>query len=771
MKKLTFSILCLGLMLHSCTQKVKSNDPDYYLKKGTWYETVLASREALTVQEKKAATRNTVELGEWSGIGPFKAEGKNLFAEAFAPEKEIDLGASYGGGKLKWEKHPDWKDSAINYFKPELNSVQYVYRVVSAKKDTTITAYLGSDDGIKVWVNGHMVLEHEINRACEPNQEVVKIDLKAGDNPYLMKICNGMGDFAFYFSLINKDPVKILWTLTERDFPGDAIGTEMNWERQDSIWTKAWIPGDYSELAGRYAHGYLLSCENRDVQPEDVKTDIKNISQLKAVRTVYLASRNNEKIILTPKPGPAPKINGPEVYGVRPGHPFQYTIPVTGDRPMAYDAMNLPRGLTVDKTTGHITGLVDKEGTFEVVLTAKNSAGSAEKKFKIIVGDQIALTPPLGWNSWNCFATAVDDQKVRAAADAMVNSGLIDHGWSYINIDDCWEIKPDTDDPLLMGEPRKPDGSINTNKKFPDMKALCDYVHSKGLKIGIYSSPGPTTCGGYIASYQYEEQDARQYATWGIDYLKYDWCSYTTVARDASLPELVKPYQVMREALNKVDRDIIFSLCQYGMGNVWEWGAQVGGNCWRTTGDITDTWQSLSSIGFSQDGHEKYAAPGHWNDPDMLIVGWVGWGPKLHPTGLSPNEQYTHISLWALLSSPLLIGCDMTRFDDFTLNLLTNDEVLAINQDPLGQPAGRIKKDGNLEIWSRNLADGSKAVGLFNLGNRRTGITVKWADLGIAGKNVVRDVWRQKDIATADQEFTASVARHGVVLVKIVQTK
>ena len=292
----------------------------------------------------------------------------------------------------------------------------------------------------------------------------------------------------------------------------------------------------------------------------------------------------------------------------------------------------------------------------------------------------------MGWNSWNCFASAVTEKNVRDAADAFVKAGLRDHGWTYINIDDFWMPKNEDKDPTLHGPDRDPSGKINPNPRFPDMKALTDYIHSLGLKAGLYSSPGPKTCGGCVASYKHEREDAERFAEWGFDYLKYDWCSYGDVEKGTGRAYYKKPYDLMGRMLRAQNRDIVFSLCQYGMDNVWEWGNEVDGNCWRTTGDITDSWGSMAGIGFAQAGHELYAKPGRWNDPDMLVVGWVGWGPALHPTHLTPNEQYTHISLWSLLSSPLLIGCDLTRLDEFTLNLLTNDEVLEVNQDPLGHP-------------------------------------------------------------------------------------
>jgi len=498
-----------------------------------------------------------------------------------------------------------------------------------------------------------------------------------------------------------------------------------------------------------------------------------------------------DAVILTPKPAPTPRINGAKIFGVRPGSPFFFRIAATGDRPMTFSADGLPSGLRLDSQTGLITGQLEKAGEHKVTLRAENALGKTEREFRIVCGSQIGLTPAMGWNSWNCFAGSVTAEKIKAAADAMVESGLINHGWTYINIDDFWQVHRDSNDPSLQGPHRNSDGRILPNPRFPDMKGLADYVHGKGLKIGIYSAPGPWTCGGCVGSFGYELQDAQQYAEWGFDYLKYDWCSYNpafeayrdskdwdpssspniTYAGGGDLAKAKVPFERMHQALGQQPRDIIYSLCQYGMGSVWEWGAEVGGNSWRTTQDINDSWSSMSGIGFSQAGLEKYAGPGHFNDPDMLVVGKVGWGPQLRNTRLSPNEQYTHISLWCLLASPLLIGCDMTQLDEFTLNLLTNDEVLEVNQDPLGRQAARITQNGMLEVWAKDMEDGSKAVGLFNRGQREQTVTVNWSDLGIHGEQTVRDLWRQKDMGQYTEKFEANVGRHGVVLVKIAPFK
>jgi alpha-galactosidase len=474
-----------------------------------------------------------------------------------------------------------------------------------------------------------------------------------------------------------------------------------------------------------------------------------------------------DAVILTPKPPAEPRINSAKVFGVRPGSPVLYTIAATGQRPMQFAAEGLPQGLSLDPATGQITGKTRQRGEYKITLTASNQLGKATRPLRLVVGDAIALTPPLGWNSWNCWGCAVDEQKIREAADAMTSSGLANHGWQYINIDDCWMIKRNSNEAVVGGPTRGDCGRIRTNGRFPDMKALTDYVHGVGLKAGLYISPGPSTCQDYEGSWQHEQLDAFQFADWGFDYLKYDWCGYGSLVSQPTLAQMKDPYLLMHLCLERVDRDIVYSLCQYGMGDVWKWGAEVGGNCWRTTGDIGDSWGSMSGIGFAQDDKAQYGGPGHWNDPDMLVVGKVGWGPTLHDTHLTPNEQYTHISLWCLLCSPLLIGCDLKQLDNFTLNLLTNDEVLEVNQDPLGEQAHRVAKDGSVEVWAKKMEDGSIAAGLFNRDEVEKPVTAKWSDLNVKGKVRVRDLWRQKDLGAFDDAFQTPVARHGVVLVRL----
>jgi alpha-galactosidase len=354
-----------------------------------------------------------------------------------------------------------------------------------------------------------------------------------------------------------------------------------------------------------------------------------------------------------------------------------------------------------------------------------------------------AATPPMGWNSWNHFACKVTAADVRSAADAIAGNGMKDAGYTYVNIDDCWEGVRDEK------------GGIQPNQKFGDMKALADYVHAKGLKIGIYSSPGPKTCAGYEGSYGHEEQDAQQYADWGFDYLKYDWCSADKVYQPNQMPEI---YKKMHDALLRTGRPIVFSLCQYGLDRVWRWGASVGGNLWRTTDDINDHYDRMSVIGFDQDGLEPFAGPGHWNDPDMLEVG---------NGGMNHDEYVTHMSLWVLLAAPLLAGNDLAKMTPETLGILTNKDVVRVDQDAKGEQGHRISQEGPLEVWAKKLADGSVAVGLFNRGESTNLVSVNFKDIGVQASAEVRDLWKHKNLGSFKGSYTEEVSRHGAVLIKV----
>jgi len=474
--------------------------------------------------------------------------------------------------------------------------------------------------------------------------------------------------------------------------------------------------------------------------------------------------------ILTPKPGPKPRINGPKVFGVRPGHPILFTVPATGERPMRFEARSLPPGVRLDPNTGCLSGAIGERGEYTITIRASNAKGSTERNLRLVVGDKLALTPPMGWSTWYMAYTNISDAMVRAQADAMVSSGLINHGYSYINIDDGWNVKPGSEDPKTGGWPRSEDGNLLSNKLFPDMKGLCDYVHAKGLKIGIYTSPGKTTCAGFEGSYGHEEQDAQQFARWGFDFLKYDWCSYQNEVKGDFIEQYKAPYAKMRDALLKLDRDVVYNLCQYGLKEVWKWGEEVNGNFWRTTGDLgaTDSlWQSMSSIGFGQDGLEKYAKPGHWNDPDNILLGHILVDGHLSPCPLTPNEQYTYMSLWAILASPLILACDLTRLDEFTMNLVANDEVIDINQDALGIQGRRLRADNGLEVWLKDLENGDKAIGLFNRTDGPAEVSVSLSELGLQGKVQVRDVWRQKNQEATSRTIRRKVPRHGVYLLRL----
>jgi alpha-galactosidase len=368
---------------------------------------------------------------------------------------------------------------------------------------------------------------------------------------------------------------------------------------------------------------------------------------------------------------------------------------------------------------------------------------SSLPQLKEIPYNGLAKTPPMGWNSWNKFQIHIDDKTVRGIADTVVSSGMREAGYIYINIDDGWQGSRDAA------------GVLHPNPNFPDMTSLAAYVHSKGLKLGIYSSPGPRTCGGFEGSYAHEEQDAQMYAAWGVDYLKYDWCSASRVWKD---DDMQAAYQKMGDALQKTGRPIVYALCQYGRNFVGTWSQQVGANVWRTTGDISDRYDSMSKIGFAMSGWAEYAGPGHWNDPDMLEIG---------NGGMSSDEYRTHFSLWAMIAAPLIAGNDLRNMAPATSEILLNKEVIAIDQDPLGKSGTQISADGNIVVWAKPLASGDYAVAIFNRGTQEAQGTAAWKDLTWSGKHAVRDLWAHADRGQSADSFSATIPPHGVVMVVV----
>ena len=476
---------------------------------------------------------------------------------------------------------------------------------------------------------------------------------------------------------------------------------------------------------------------------------------------------------LTPPVPSSPRINSPRITGVRPGSPFLFRIPCTGERPISFQIDGLPEGLNVSPE-GIISGTIKSHEakTYSLLIKATNKHGENQNTLKIVVGDTLALTPPMGWNHWYTYYDRITAEIVQQAADIMVSSGMADVGYQYVNIDDCWANAEECSDPTRIGPARGNNGNILPNKHFPDMKALTDYIHSRGLRAGIYSSPGPKTCAGFTGSYQYEEQDARQFAEWGFDFLKYDWCSYSNILPPDNIENLTKPYKLMGSLLKTLNRDIVFNLCQYGMGEVWKWGKEVGGNSWRTAGDLGFELLRYHEVALRNAELWKYAGPGAWNDPDYLLLGYSGEANvmgKPRPCPLTPSEQYSYMSLWCLMASPLFFSGDMTRLDEFTLNILCNPEVIEINQDPLGTQGHLIlsDKEKNTEIWLKPLQNGSFVICLFNLEEIEQELSVQWKEIGLRDNQNVRDLWRQKDLGSYPTNFTIAVPRHGAALIKV----
>ena len=491
---------------------------------------------------------------------------------------------------------------------------------------------------------------------------------------------------------------------------------------------------------------------------------------------------SGEKYSLTPPSPKTPRINSPKVFGARPGNPFLFTVVASGESPIQFSVDNLPKGLSVDSKTGIITGKVADRGIYHTKMKAKNKYGENVKELLIKIGDTISLTPPIGWNGWNSWARDIDKEKVIASANAMVKMGLSNHGWTYINIDDAWQGYRDSKTHVLQA-----------NEKFPAFKQMIDDIHAKGLKLGVYSTPWISSYAGYaggssnfengdypdsvknnkrafryVGKYRFEKEDAKQMAEWGVDYLKYDWRIDLNSA------------ERMSAELKKSGRDIIYSLSNSApFALVKDW-ARIS-EAWRTGPDIRDSWISLYISAFTLDKWAPYNGPGHWNDPDMMILGNVTTGAKLHPTRLTADEQYSHVSLFSLLAAPLLIGCPIEQLDAFTLNLLTNDEVIEIDQDPLGKSARLVSEENDVQVWLKPLEDGSYAIGMFNInGYQKTPQSYfSWGDektklyeldlhkLGLKGNYTIRNVWRQKDLGQFTGSFKTEIRHHGVVMVRV----
>lgn len=502
---------------------------------------------------------------------------------------------------------------------------------------------------------------------------------------------------------------------------------------------------------------------------------------------------HGSQLIRTPPVSPKPRINGARIFGARPGAPFLFTIVASGQKPLRFSVTDLPAGICLDAASGRLSGSAAVPGAYNARVTVANALGRADATLRIVIGDTLCLTPPMAWNSWYCWSESVSQEHLCAAADALVASGLAEHGWASVNVDDCWQ-----------GERTGPDKALQGNERFPDMKRMCDYIHSRGLKVGIYSTPWMGSYAGFpggscwkaegnyadralapaqrlqsaqlfgrfpgslnrgldkVGEYWFCDADARQWAAWGIDYVKYDW-----------KPNDVPTTRRLAEGLRRCGRDIVLSLSNESPFEKISELSKLA-NLWRTTGDIQESWASISRIGFSQERWRPFGRPGHWNDPDMLQVGMLGApnqkNVSAHPSALTPEEQYSQVTLWCLLSAPLVLSCDLTRIDPFTFNLLGNDEVIEVDQDPRGEPARRIVASSG-EVWAKTLEDGSLAVGLFNLGQEERPVAVSWSELGITGKQKVRDLWRQKNLGEFESRFAAPTPPHGVELVRLVPAR
>ncbi len=503
-------------------------------------------------------------------------------------------------------------------------------------------------------------------------------------------------------------------------------------------------------------------------------------------------ARISEKEVLTPQPGLQPVINGPKIYGARPGKKFVYRIPCQGQRPITFKVEGLCKGLTLDAEKGIITGVVPAEkGEYKMRFIARNTKGQVQRDFALVVGDKLALTPPTGWNSWGGHMVAISDEIMRKTADLFENKGLADVGYQYIGIDDCWMIDvservnpviqeqekdekySDVDFAPLLAGGRDMKGNILPNDRFPDMKAMADYIHAYGLKVGLYSSPSELTCQKYIGSRNYENQDAEQYAKWGFDLLKYDQCgagtAYLRAMRvknpDYKYSEYWKP---MADYLMQQDRDILYNLCQYGWEEPWKWAPELGISTWRTGGDLNHHVEEYfeRALRLATDLRD-FSKPGQWNDPDFMYIHKIrDYKNKTAPSveiGLNTNQRYQYVTLWSIIAAPFFFSCDINEIDDFTISILSNATVLNINQDELGHVGEVIRNKNHEVVMMKKLADGSRAVAVFNTNDTDEAVIhIDWDEFGKCCEQTVYDVWRGKDLGVQKVGMSVKLSPNGV---------
>jgi alpha-galactosidase len=458
-----------------------------------------------------------------------------------------------------------------------------------------------------------------------------------------------------------------------------------------------------------------------------------------------------------------PRLTGASLVGVRPRTPLLHAITAIGARPRNYSASDLPAGLALGAHSGILTGRLDSPGEHAFRVVVENDRGRDEATIRVAVGDRLALTPPMGWMSWNMFGRHIDAELIRQTADAMIGSGMQDAGYEYVCIDDFWHGERDANGTLHANPDRFPHG----------IAALADYLHERGLKLGLYSDAGTMTCGRQPGSFGFERQDAETFASWGVDYLKYDYC-HAPPEREAA----VERYTTMARVLRETDRSIVFAVCEWGVRAPWEWAADAGGHLWRTTGDIADAW-TMGESGWMgivdaldrQDGLHRYAGRG-WHDPDMLLAGLRGSGAESSRApeagGCTDAEYRSQMSLWAVLGAPLLASCDLRSLDPATLETLTNPEIVAISQDPLGMAGRRLARVGPLDAWARPLADGAQALALLNRAEEPLNTTVPLDALGLSGAGRARDIWAHEDLDLAGGSVALAIAPHATAVLLFV---